>query len=151
MNRRRARVGIAVAFGVLAALAVLGAALAATDPQWRPFPPEIMLAAGATLALLSGAWLWSADHSSLWSTGLVLVGGVMGVLVGLFGVSGTLQIWNDFCSVTGATAALASSIPGGVSCADIGDSLLVGGYLIAIGIVSLVSLGAVARRDPETT
>jgi len=152
MNRRAVRIGIAIAFGVLAALAVLGAGMTVANPQWRPFPLEMMLAAGAVLALLSGAWLWSADHSDRWSTGLVLVGGAMGVLVGLFGLSGTVQIWNDYCLAAATTPAFASSVPslpGGVSCADGLMSLLLGGYLIAIGAVSFVSLGAVARRDPE--
>jgi hypothetical protein len=71
-----------------------------------------------------------------------VIGAFTGLLLGAFGVWGTGVVASDFCSDRSASAAvgsLASSIPANVECFDVLPSLLIGVWLISVGVLSIAA------------
>ncbi len=137
---RTAALPIAAAYLVLALVPAAGVIQAALDPAWRaPFPVEVMALFALWLLATVAAWLGVRGGRRA-GVLLATLSGVLGIVVGLIGFWGAWVSVGEPCS--GAPAAvLATSWPlDACEQARSGGSLLVGGYLIAIGILSGIAL-----------
>lgn len=139
---RNVRIAISAAYCLLALIAVAAAAAHVLDANFRigNLPPGLVATLGFVLLAVGVAW---AAWTARWS--YVVRGGGMaiGLLAGAIGFWGTSVVMGD-CSRSGATASVGNaymaSTPAGLTCLDVLPSLLIGWYLIAVGIASLVAL-----------
>jgi hypothetical protein len=108
---------------------------------WAARPP--FLAIGIGLIIVAAGWL--AIRRDVRGAGAVVVlGNVLGVAVGLYGLWG-ITVISERCP-SGAPASLAMSWPEG-ACDSQLLYWLMAGYLVSIGILSAISLVAVWRRS----
>lgn len=101
------------------------------------FPPDVVVGIGVAFAIVGGYWLFP----SVTASAIVRVLGILtGIVVGALGLWGTTIVWFDFCSsgpADSSAGGLASSVPGGVECLEALPSLLIGGWMISVGVLSL--------------
>jgi len=132
----------------------LSAALRAiADPTFRPgnFPVALMAVTGAVLAGVAVAWFLQARGQHRVGGWMLTFGGIFGLMLGAYGIWGTSELLGDCAEIQAVAVAttVASSLPPGY-CDGIGGSLMIGYYMIAVGIVSVASLAAsvwISRYD----
>jgi hypothetical protein len=102
------------------------------------FPPDVVAGLSLGFAAVGAFWLAPTMPGS---NVVRAIGAIAGVIVGALGVWGTSTLLLDFCSVrpTGSGAP-ASSVPAGLGCWDVLPSLLIGGWMLTVGVLSLVAL-----------
>ncbi len=133
---------MAVVFGVLAAVPLAAALRAVADSSFRPgnFPIELMALTGSVLAGVAVAWFLRSRRQQRVAGWMISFGGLFGLLLGAYGIWGTSTLTAD-CAAAQAVATLAASFPADY-CERIGGSLMIGYYLIAVGMASAISLVA---------
>ena len=90
------------------------------------FPPDVVAGIGVVLIVVGVVWL----APSLPASNVIrAIGTISGGVVGALGVWGTSVAWLDACS-TQPTAA-------GLECLDVLPSLLIGGWMICVGVLSV--------------
>ena len=143
---RTAPLLIAAAYLVFTAVPLAGVVQAALDTAWNPpFPTAAM--AGLCVLLVSSSMIWlGVGRGNQLSRTLAAWAGVVALVIGLVGVWGSWVSVGEPCSDL-PTASLVTSFPvGACERAGEGGSLLVGGYLIAVGALGGASLVVLDRR-----
>lgn len=82
---------------------------------------------------------------------MITFGGLLGLLLGVYGIYGTTTLMGDCAVIQGVATTVASSLPDGY-CDRISGSLMLGYYMIAVGIASMVSFAAsawIGRNGPD--
>lgn len=147
--RRSMPLLMAAVFALLAVPPLLSFVRAATDSTFSPFPAPVMASTSVALAALAVAWFLVARTERRVLRWLIVAGTVFGLFVGAYGLVGTASLMDD-CAATQATAMIASSFPEGY-CDRIGGSLMIGFYMIGVGLASLISIVAgwwMGQTDP---
>jgi hypothetical protein len=139
---RIVRLSLGTAYIALGAAATAAAVARLMDRDFGigNFPADVVAGLGAGLIVVGVVWL---VPSLPMSNVIRAIGAITGVVLGAFGIWGTSIVWSDFCSTRPApasTGSLGSSIPAGVECWDVVPSLLIGGWMIAVGGLSLAAL-----------
>lgn len=143
--RRAMPFWLTIVFAVLAAVPLSAALLATTDATFRPgnFPVDLMLLTGVVLAGTALAWLSQSRRRNAVGGWMIAFGGLLGLLLGAYGIYGTSVLMGDCAQIQTVATTVASSLPPGY-CDRISGSLMIGYYMIAVGIASVTSLAALA-------
>jgi hypothetical protein len=137
---------LAIVFAALALVPVAAAIRAAADSSVPPpgnFPVNLIALIALVLAGTAVAWLLQSRGPNRVGRWMIVFGGLLGLLLGLYGIYGTAALTADCAEIEALRTTAASSFPADY-CDRIGGSLLIGYYMIAVGVASAVSLGAFA-------